>query len=94
VSASAAPSDAEIRKAVLTALRKVAPDIDPAAMNPSKSLRDQTDLDSMDFLNFVIGLHAALGVDIPESDYPRLVSIEGIVDYLRRRLRSGGAAGG
>ena len=94
MSASAAPSDAEIRKAVLTALRKVPPDIDPAPMDPSKSLRDQTDLDSMDFLNFVIGLHAALSVDIPESDYPRLVSIEEIVDYLRRRLRSDGAPDG
>jgi acyl carrier protein len=86
---SAAPSDAELRKAVLAALRKVAPETDPAALDPSKSLRDQTDLDSMDFLNFLIGLHAALGVEIPESDYPRLSSVDAIVKYVRGRLPGG-----
>jgi len=94
VSSGAVPSDAALRTGVFAALRKVAPDIDPALIDPSKGLRDQTDLDSMDFLNFVIGLHAALGVDIPESDYPQLASIEGIVDYLRRRLRGGTASDG
>ncbi|HYX19982.1 MAG TPA: acyl carrier protein [Thermoanaerobaculia bacterium] len=86
MSARAVPSDAELRKTVFAALRKVAPDIDPAEISPSESLRDQTDLDSMDFLNFVVGLHGALGVEIPEADYPRLESIEGIVGYLRERL--------
>ncbi len=88
---STAPSDAELRNAVFAALRKVAPEIDPAAIGPSKSLRDQTDLDSMDFLNFVIGLHATLAVEIPESDYPRLSSVDAIVDYLRGRLPGGAA---
>ncbi len=89
MSARAVPGEAELRRAVFTALRKVAPDIDPAGISSSESLRDQTDLDSMDFLNFVVGLHAALGVEIPEADYPRLESIEGIVGYLRERLSTG-----
>jgi len=87
VSSTAAPSEAGIRKAVVAALRKVAPEIDPTAIDPSKSLRDQTDLDSMDFLNFVIGLHASLGIDIPEADYPQLSSIDAITTYLRGRMR-------
>ncbi len=92
MSARAIPGDADLRKTVFRALRKVAPDIDPAEISSSESLRDQTDLDSMDFLNFVVGLHAALGVEIPEADYPRLESIEGIVGYLRERLAAGAAS--
>lgn len=48
-------------------------------------LRDQLDIDSMDFLNLVIGVHQALGVDIPEADYPRLVTLDGFVTYLVAR---------
>lgn len=92
MSSTAVPSDAGIRKAVLAALRKVAPEIDPATLDSSASLRDQTDLDSMDFLNFVIGLHASLGVDIPEADYPQLSSIDAITNYLRRRLPGGASS--
>ena len=87
------PPDAELRKTVFAALRKVAPDIDPAGISAAESLRDQTDLDSMDFLNFVVGLHASLGVEIPEADYPRLESVEGIVGYLRERLGAGALPG-
>ena len=46
------------------------------------AFRDQLDLDSMDLLNFVIGLHTALGVDIPEADYSKLATLDGCVDYL------------
>jgi len=91
VSTRTVPSDADLRRTVFAALRKVAPDVDPAEVSDSESLRDQTDLDSMDFLNFVLGLHAALGVEIPEGDYRRLESIDGIVAYLRERLSAGGA---
>jgi acyl carrier protein len=79
-------SNAEIRRVVLAALRQVAPEVDPATLDPSQSLRDQADVDSMDFLNLVIGLHAALGVEIPESDYARLSTLDRIVAYLHERL--------
>ena len=46
------------------------------------NLRDTLDLDSVDFLNFVVGLHAALGVDIPEADYDKLASLDACVAYL------------
>jgi acyl carrier protein len=50
------------------------------------NLRDQLDLDSMDALNFVIGLHEGFGVDIPESDYAKLTTLDGIVAYLASHL--------
>lgn len=74
-----------IRDAVFSVLGEIAPEADPAAVNPAESLRDQLDLDSMDFLNFVIALHKRLGVEIPEADYPKLASVDGAVSYLAAR---------
>jgi acyl carrier protein len=73
----------EIRATLLAVLRGIAPEADPAILDSGESLRDQLDLDSMDFLNFVIGVHERLGVEIPEADYPRLASLDGAVAYLR-----------
>ncbi len=72
----------DIRQAVLEALTRIAPEIDPASIEPDAGLRDQLDLDSMDFLNFALALHGRLGVDIPEIDYPRLSTLNGAVAYL------------
>jgi acyl carrier protein len=75
----------ELRATVLSVLGEIAPEADPAAIDPGEGLRQQLDLDSMDFLNFVVGLHKRLGVEIPESDYSRLASIDGAVAYLGTR---------
>jgi acyl carrier protein len=75
-----------IREAVVKALTDVAPEIDPASLSPDEAFRQEFDLDSMDFLNFVIALHASLNVDVPEADYPRLGTLNGAVDYLANRL--------
>jgi acyl carrier protein len=83
----------EIRFAVVKALTRVAPEIDPNALGPDQAFRHEFDLDSMDFLNFVIGLHAGLGVEVPEADYGRLTTLNATVEYLAARLgtTSGGA---
>jgi acyl carrier protein len=75
-----------IREAVVKALTGVAPEIDPASLSPDEPFRDAFDLDSMDVLNFVIALHATLHVDVPESDYGKLATLNGAIDYLARRL--------
>jgi acyl carrier protein len=75
-----------IREAVVKALTNVAPEIDPAALGPDVAFRQEFDLDSMDFLNFVVALHKTLSVDVPEADYARLTTLDGAVDYLSERL--------
>ena len=75
-------TQAEIKQAVLRLLGEIAPEADLASLKPDVSFRDQLDIDSMDFLNFVIALHDALRVDIPESDYPRLATLNGCIEYL------------
>ena len=77
----------EVRAAMLRVLGEIAPEADLAALKPDVAFRDQLDLDSMDLLNVVIGLHAALGVEIPEADYSSLVTPAGCVDYLLSKLQ-------
>ena len=77
----------EVRATMLRVLGDIAPEADLAALKPDVAFRDQLDLDSMDLLNVVIGLHAALGVEIPEVDYSSLATPDGCVDYLLSRLQ-------
>jgi acyl carrier protein len=78
----------DIRNAVVQALTSVAPEIDPQSLQADSAFRQEFDLDSMDFLNFVIALHGRLGVDVPESDYVKLATLNGAIDYLSGRLNS------
>ena len=75
-------TEAEIRQAVREALSNVAPEVDFNAIDPAKDLRDQIDIDSVDFLNFVIGLHKALNIEIPDADVAKLTTLNGCVNYL------------
>ncbi len=72
----------EIRAAILGALRSVAPEIDPTTIRSDVPLRDQVDLDSIDFLNFLMAIHAALGVDIPDTAYTQVATVDGCVAYV------------
>jgi acyl carrier protein len=70
------------RQAIARALARIAPEADLAAIDPRADLRETLDLDSMDFLNFIVGLHAETGVEVPESDYPKLATLAGCIAYL------------
>jgi len=77
--------DATLRKTLLATLSRIAPEVEADDLLPGKPLRDQVDLDSMDWLNFLQGLHGALGVDIPERDYAKLVTLDDLLAYLGGR---------
>lgn len=77
---------AQLQRTVLQVLHGIAPEVDVAALASERPLRQQVDLDSMDWLHFLIGLHQRLGVDIPESDYARLVTLDDVLDHLQARL--------
>jgi acyl carrier protein len=72
----------EIRQTVLRLLSEIAPETDLTALNPGVSFRDQLDIDSMDFLNFVISIHKTFGLEIPEADYPKYGTLNGCVEQL------------
>jgi acyl carrier protein len=71
-----------IRDAVARVLSTIAPEADLATLPPGADLREALDLDSMDFLHFVQGLHDAVGVDVPEADYRKIATLDGCVAYL------------
>ena len=72
----------KIREVVLRVLGGIAPEADLTRVKSTARLRDQLDIDSMDLLNFVIGLHREFGTEIPEADYPKLGTLEGCIDYF------------
>ena len=75
-------TDGELRETVLRVLGEIAPEADPTTLKPDVSFRDQLDIDSMDSLNFAIGIHEQLHVDIPEADWARLQTLDEVVDYV------------
>jgi acyl carrier protein len=77
---------ADIRTAVLKALASVAPETESLPVDDAIPLREQFDLDSMDFLNFLVGVHKSLGVEIAEKDYPRLATVDGCVHFVESAL--------
>jgi acyl carrier protein len=78
----------DVRAVARDVLAGIAPEADLGRVDPAAGLRDQLDLDSVDFLNFVIGVHSRLGVDIPEVDYPKLATLDGCVAYLAARVEA------
>ena len=72
----------ELRALLLTTLQDIAPETDPASLDADADLQETLDLDSMDFLNFVVAVNAATGIEIPERDYPHMATLAAAVEYL------------
>ena len=80
-------TEEKIREVLLRVLNEIAPECDSATIAPAANLRDQLDLDSMDFQSFVIRLHEELKLEIPERDYPKFATLDSAAEYLMRQLR-------
>ena len=74
----------EIRDDILSVLTGIAPEVEPDEISDQALLRDQVDLDSMDWLNFLVGIHKRLHVDIPEADYKKLRTLADVVGYVEQ----------
>jgi acyl carrier protein len=75
-----------LKSRILALLGRIAPEADLSALDPSVNIRTELDLDSMDFLNFLISLSKELQVEVPERDYGRLSTLNGCIDYLLPRV--------
>jgi acyl carrier protein len=78
----------DVRAVIQDELGRIAPEVDFEAIDPDANLREQVDIDSMDFLNLVTALHERLGVDIPEVDYPNFATLRRAIDYLAQRAQA------
>ena len=81
-------NQSELRDAVLTSLGEVAPEADPAGLDSTAPISDQLEIDSMDFLDFVVALSERTGVEVPERDYAALSTVDACVAYLAARIEA------
>lgn len=72
----------EVRRALIETLGEIAPEADFARLKADRPLRDQLDIDSYDFLHWMIALNERLGVEIAEADYAKLTTLNGAIAYL------------
>ena len=79
-------TQAAARAAITELLARIAPGSDLESIGPDADLRTELDLDSMDFLAFVVGLDDRAGVAVPEEDYPKLTTMRGAVEYVASRM--------
>ncbi|HEX6016599.1 MAG TPA: acyl carrier protein [Burkholderiaceae bacterium] len=78
-----------IRSELLQALTEIAPEVEPQSIDAGQPLRRQVDLDSADWLNFLVAVHLRLGVDIPDAEAARLTTLDKLIDYCAERARHG-----
>ncbi|MFP4282783.1 MAG: acyl carrier protein [Opitutales bacterium] len=78
----------ECKQIVLDIIEEIAPDEDLSNVDPSVRLRDQLDLDSMDFLDIVMELRKKHGIEVPEEDYPQLASLDSCAEYLTPKFNA------
>ena len=75
-------NDQDAREAVYAAIGQVAPDVDTVGLEENSRLRQDLELDSLDFLRLIETISEATGVDVPERDYSQVLTVKGLVDYV------------
>lgn len=78
----------DVRQKVLDIIADIALDDDVSTIDDSVSLREQLDLDSMDFLDIVMELKKRHKVEVPQEDYPKLATMQSCVDYLSPKFQA------
>lgn len=79
--------EAELKEIICRELHNIAPEADPTILRPEENIREALDIDSYDFLQFLIAIDEAIGVEIPEADYEDVFTMGGLLNYLSVRVR-------
>ncbi len=79
--------EAELKEIIFRELHNIAPEADPTTLRPEENIREALDIDSYDFLQFLIAIDEAIGVEIPEADYEDVFTMGGLLNYLSVRVR-------
>ncbi len=77
----------QIKDLILEIVADIAPDADLTNIKPDVRLREQIELDSMDFLDIIMELRKRYKIDVPEEDYMKLATLDGCVEYLTPHLK-------
>jgi len=80
-------TEEKLKEIIFRELRQIAPEADPTTLDPDENIRQALDIDSYDFLQFLIAIDEAIGVEIPEADYENVFTLRGLLRYLAVRVR-------
>lgn len=79
-------TEEQLKEIIFRELRQIAPEADPTTLKPDENIRQALDIDSYDFLQFLIAIDEAIGVEIPEADYENVFTLGGLMRYLKLRV--------
>ncbi len=77
----------EIRALIIEIIQEIVPDSDLSGLDPDKPIRDQVELDSMDFLDFIMMLRKRYRITVPDDDYSKLATLNSSIAYLNPLLK-------
>ena len=77
----------EVSQAIVDIINDILPEGDCSEVNPDERLRDQLDLDSMDFLDIVMELRKQYNIEVPEEDYQELATLNSCINYLEPKMK-------
>ncbi|TVR86524.1 MAG: acyl carrier protein [Saprospirales bacterium] len=80
-------NETEIRQAIFHSLKQIAPDTDPSSLLPDKRIQESLNIDSFDYLQFIVSLDEKFGIDIPEQDYGKITTVRALTNYILTRLQ-------
>lgn len=75
----------ELEKIIFQLLTKIAPETDPDQLSPNENIRESLNIDSYDFLQFIVALDDKLKIEIPEEDYGKISTLGTLTDYLMNK---------
>ena len=79
-------TETQLKETIFNLLKRIAPEFDFNELAPDEDIRVALDIDSFDFLQFLIGLNEKLGVEVPEADYGKLITLADLIGYLSARV--------
>jgi acyl carrier protein len=79
-------NETKIKQVIFDSIRAIAPDTTPEDLDPNENIQEALDIDSFDFLNVLIGIDKAIGIEVPEADYGQVMTLNGLTSYLMSRV--------
>jgi acyl carrier protein len=81
-------NEQSMNQTIFSLLKKVAPDTEPQNLQPDDNIRTTLELDSFDYLQFLVAIDEAFGIDTPEEDYGKVENLRSLVDYLQSKMKA------
>lgn len=78
----------EIKEYVFRALKNIAPDTTPEVLKPDDNIREVLEIDSFDYLRFIVGVDSAMGIKIPEEDYGKIQKLNELITYILKQQKA------